>query len=321
MVMTNAQWANSIALIEFEEVAREEAMSKIWDWEQIYGDRPKTNEHEMKGYIWTAFGLPSERNYGEDIRTETMEEVGDWTLYDTEIALGADIDDKLLEDLRHIPQKTFLNQMGTGFGESYAQAKSIYANMPFERAFSNAVQTMWDTGALCGTRTLLDGTTWTNALGSGAVSWSRIWDMVDIMKLDQRTQKGLKQRGMPQKLMVHEVQERDVPRMLSQEYEFDGLVSTGDAAGSTTYVSSKNVNSLRSKNLKIVYNQELTNENDMFLFGKKAAKNFKFRMRKNLTTQWQFDGGKRNRTRSCFTHCRFMTGVTHFIDVVGAPGT
>jgi hypothetical protein len=316
--MTNAQWANTIALIEFEEVAREEAMTKIWDWEKIYGDTKKTKEHEMKGYVWTAFGLPSERSYGEDIRTETMQEVGSWTLYDTEIALGADIDDKLLEDMRHITQKSFLNQMGTGFGESYAQAKSIYANMPFERAFSNSVQAMWDTGALCGTRTLLDGTTWTNALGAGSVSWSRIWDMIDVMKLDQRTQKGLKQRGIPRKLMVHEAQERDVPRMLNQEYEFDGTIATG---GTTDYVSSKNTNSLRSKNLQIVYNQELSNENDMFLFGKRAARNFKFRMRKNMKTAWQFDGGKRNRTRSAFTHMRFTVGVTHFIDVVGAPGT
>lgn len=317
MVMTNAQWVNSIALIEFEDVAREESMGKIWDYDKVYGDMSSTKEKEMKGYIWTAFGLPHERSYGEDINTETMEEVGDWTLYDTEIALGADIDDKLLEDLRHISQKEFLNGMGKGFGESYAQARSIYANMPFERAFSNAVQTMWDAGALCGTRTLLDGTTWTNALGAGSVTWSRIWDMIDIMKLDQRTQKGLKQRGTAVKIMVHDAQERDVTRILGQEYEFDGTIATG---GTTDYVSSKNTNSLRSKNLKIVYNQELTNENDMFLFGKKAASNFKFKSRKKFSTAWQFDGGKRNRTRSCFTHERFMVGVTHFADVVGAPG-
>ena len=319
MIMTNAQWVNSIALIEFEEVAREEAMTKIWDWEKIYGDTGKTKEHEMKGYIWTAFGLPHERNYGEDIQTETMEEVGDWTLYDTEIALGADIDDKLLEDLRHISQKEFLNGMGTGFGESYAQAKSIYANVPFERAFSAVVQTMWDGGALCGTRTLLDGTTWSNVIGGGSPSWSRIWDMIDVLKLDQRTQKGLKQRGKMTQLMVHESQERDIPRMLNQEYEFDGFVTTTGTVTDT--VSSKNKNSLAGKGIQIVYNQELSDENVMFGFGKKSHKNFKFKMRKNMSTAWQFDGGKRNRTRSVFTHCRFMTGVTHFIDVVGAPSS
>ena len=316
MVMTNAQWVNSIALIEFEDVAREESMGKIWEYGQVYGDMSSTKEREMKGYVWTAFGLPHERSYGEDINTETMEEVGDWTLYDTEIALGADIDDKLLEDLRHISQKEFLNGMGRGFGESYAQAKSIYANMPFERAFSNAVQTMWDGGALCGTRTLLDGTTWTNALGAGSVTWSRIWDMIDILKLDQRTQKGLKQRSKAVKLMVHDAQERDIMRILGQEYEFDGF-----NVGTSNDVSSKNTNSLRNKNLKIVYNQELSNENYMFMFGKKAAPNFKFKSRKKFSTAWQFDGGKRNRTRSAFTHERFMVGVTHFIDVVGADAT
>ena len=319
MVMTNAQWVNSIALIEFEEVMQEESMGKIWDYDKIFGDMSKTNEKEMKGYIWTAFGLPHERSYGEDINTETMEEVGDWTLYDTEIALGADIDDKLLEDLRHISQKEFLNGMGRGFGESYAQAKSIYANMVFERAFAGTSQLMWDGGTLCGTRTLLDGTTWTNALAAGSVTWSRIWDMIDIMKLDQRTQKGLKQRGTPVKIMVHDAQERDIGRILNQEYEFDGFVSGTTTGGEA--VSAKNVNSLRKKNLQIVYNQELSNENDMFLFGKKAAKNFKFKPRKKMTTQWQFDGGKRNRTRSCFTHCRFMVGVTNYADVVGASGT
>jgi len=245
-----------------------------------------------------------------------MEEVGDWTLYDTEIALGADIDDKLLEDLRHISQKEFLNGMGTGFGESYAQAKSIYANVPFERAFSAVVQTMWDGGALCGTRTLLDGTTWSNVIGGGSPSWSRIWDMIDVLKLDQRTQKGLKQRGKMTQLMVHESQERDIPRMLNQEYEFDGF-----NVGTSNDVSSKNKNSLAGKGIQIVYNQELSDENVMFGFGKKSHKNFKFKMRKNMSTAWQFDGGKRNRTRSVFTHCRFMTGVTHFIDVVGAPSS
>jgi hypothetical protein len=58
-----------------------------------------------------------------------------------------------------------------------------------------------------------------------------------------------------------------------------------------------------------------------FLLGKRAKKNFKFRNRKSLQTDWDLQTGKRNRTRSVFCHERFMVGVTHFIDVVGAAGT
>ena len=318
MPMTTAQWSNTISLVEFEDVMREEAMEKLWAYDEVFGDMRSTQEHEIRGYIWTAFGLPSPRNYGEDIRTEEMEEVGSWTLTDTELALGADIDDKLLEDMRHISRRQFLNQMGTGFGESYSQAKSLYAALILNRAFDSVNQPMWDSGALCDDRTLLDGSTWANYITAGTPSFSRIWDMIDKMKLDQRTQKGLKQRGKPVRIIVHDVHARDMPRILGQEYEFDGTIATG---GTTDYVSSKNVNSLRSQNLKVTYCQELTDQNDMFLMGKRASKNFHFKPRKKMTTQWQLDGGKRNRTRSVFTHCRFLLGVTHFIDFVGAEGS
>jgi len=318
MPMTLAQWVNSVSLIEFEDIMREEAMGKLWNYNEVFGDMAKTDEHEIRGYIWTAFGLPSPRNYGEDIRTEEMQEVGEWTMTDTEIALGADIDDKLLEDLRHISRKKFLNQMGTGFGESYAQAKSLYAALILNRAFNAVTQPMWDAGALCDDRPLLDGSTWANYIAAGTPSFSRIWDMIDKMKLDQRTQKGLKQRGKGTKLILHDVHARDIHRILGQEYEFDGTIATG---GTTDYVSSKNKNSLKGQNISVTYCQELTDQNAMFLQGKRSAKNFHFRPRKKMTTQWQLDGGKRNRTRSVFTHCRFLLGVTHFIDFIGAQGS
>lgn len=318
MPMTPAQWVNTLSLTEFENPMREEASKKLWNYDEVYGDMAPTTEHEIKGYLWTAFGLPSPRNYGEDIRTERMQEIGDWTITDTELGLGSDIDDKLLEDLRHIGRSQFLNQMAAGFGESYAQALSLYAALPFNRAFSSTNQAMWDAGALCDDRPLLDGSTWANYIAAGSPSFSRIWDMIDKMKLDQRTQKGLKQRGQPIRIMVHDVHARDMPRILGQEYEFDGSIATG---GTTDYVSSKNKNSLRSQNLKVTYNQELVDQNAMFLIGKRAPKNFHFKRRKKMTTQWQLDGGKRNRTRSVFTHCRFLLGVTHFIDFIGADGS
>ena len=318
MPMTTAQWSNTISLTEFEKPMREESSKKLWAYDEVFGDQSKTTEHEIKGYIWTAFGLPSPRDYGEDIRTEEMQEVGDWTITDTEIALGADIDDKLLEDMRHIGRKQFLNQMASGFGESYAQAKSLYAALIFNRAFVSTNQAMWDAGALCDDRPLLDGTTWANYIAAGTPSFSRIWDMLDKIKLDQRTQKGLKQRGVGTRLVLHDIHARDINRILGQQYEFDGTIATG---GTTDYVSSKNTNSLRGKNLKVTFCQELTDQNAMFLMGRRASKNFHFKPRKKMTTQWQLDGGKRNRTRSVFTHCRFLLGVTHFIDFIGAQGS
>lgn len=316
-VMTPAQWTNTTALIEFEEVMRDEADRKLWSYDQVYGDMKKTSEFEAKGYLWTAFGLPSTRKFGENIRTEKMKEIGQWQISDVELALGTDIDEKLLEDMRHITEKEFLNNMGEGFGESFAQAESIYAAMPFNRAFSAVLQPMWDLAALCDDHPLDDGTTYANYIASGSVSFSRIWDMMDAMKLDQRQYKGLKSRGTPVKFLCHDVKERDVSRIFTQEYEYDGTIATG---GTTTHVSSKNVNNLRGKNIKVIYCQELDDEDAMFLLGRRAMKNFKFRSRKALTTEWSIEGGRRNRTRSCFVHRRIMVGVTHHIDVIGAQG-
>jgi len=319
MPMTIAQWANSVALIEFEEVMRDEAQNKTWDWSSIYGDKKSTDDYQFKGYIWTGFGYPHERKYTQDIQTEKMQEIGSWTLTDVEFSLGSDIDDKLLEDLRHITEAEFLNQMGERFGESFAQAESLYAAMPFNRAFSNAIQVMWDTKALCDTHNLLNGKTYVNKMSAGSPSFSRIWDMVDKLRLDQRTQKNLKKRGEPWKYVCYESHAREIEKIFGQEYEPDGLVATGDAAGSTTYVSSKNKNTLLNKKIGLVYCRELIDTDAHFLLGKKCRKNFHFRTRKPLTTKWL--EGPRNRSRSVFNHQRVNVGVTDWEDVIGTPGT
>ena len=51
MPMTRAQWANSVALIEFEKVMRDEAIKRTWEYGKLYGDKSKTDEAEFKGYV------------------------------------------------------------------------------------------------------------------------------------------------------------------------------------------------------------------------------------------------------------------------------
>ena len=321
MAMTTAQWSRTTSLIEYEKPMFDEAISNTWDYGQVFGDKAKLGpgDQEIRGYLWSGLGLPHERKFGEDIQTEAMSEIGEWTLSDVEIALGSDIDDKLLEDMRHITEKQFLNKLGTSMGQSFSQARCLYAASIFNRAFSAVTgQVMYDAKALCADDHPLynTGGTYDNSLAAGSVSFSNIWDMIDKLRIDQFTHNGLRKRGTPWGIVLHDSHARDISRILNQQYEFDGTVATG---GTTDYVSSKNVNSLAKKNLKVVYCIELEDTDDNFMLGTNARQNLVFRIRKNLSAKWEF--GRRNRTRSVFNHMRLMTGVIDYLDIIGRPGT
>ena len=323
MPMTPAQWVRTTGLTEYEVVMHEEAAKRTWEYSGVYGDKKKNGpgDQEIKGYIWGAFGYPYERDYGEDIQTEQMHEIGEWSLTDVEVALGFDLDEKLLEDMRHISEKEFLNRAGEGVGYAFSQAKCVYAAKPFNQAFvTTGGQEMYDEKALCASDHPLqrspNPTTVDNSLPAGSPSFSNIWDMCDWHRTDQYTHEGLRKPSTGMTFLCHDVQKRYVDRILTQQYEFDGTIATG---GTTDYVSSKNVNNLKGKGINVVYCLELIDTAASFMFGRRAKRNFRFRMRKNLTTHWEY--GRRNRTRSAFSHMRLMVGVTDYDDFVGRPGS
>jgi hypothetical protein len=207
-------------------------------------------------------------------------------------------------------------------GQSFAQARCLYAASIFNRAFTTAEgQVMYDGKALCADDHPLynTGGTYDNKLPAGSVSFSNIWDMIDKLRIDQKTHNGLRKRGTPWALVLHDSHARDINRILNQEYEFDGIIDTTALGSATDAVSSKNVNSLRGKNIKVVYCIELEDTDDNFMLGRNAKPNLKFRIRKQLSHKWDF--GRRNRTRSSFWHMRLMRGVVDYVDIVGRPGT
>jgi hypothetical protein len=306
MAMTRAQWANTVALTEFESVMRDKADEKTWNYEQIYGEVGTTDETEVRGIVWAAFGLPHVREYGEDIQTEDMKELGFWTLTDAEIALGTDIDDKLLEDLRHMTEREFLNQMGEGFGESFKQAKCLYAALPLNRGFNSTTQPMWDSAAWFDSHTLATGATVDNDLPPATPgSFSAVWDMIDWLRVSQYTQKGLRKRGIPWRYVYYPTHEREVQKTFVQQYEPDTLY--------------RNRNTLLDFNIGLTPCIELNNTNDHFLLGTRSKRYLKYRMRKGLESHWEF--GRRNRTRSNFNHMRIMVGVIDWDDAVGIPSS
>jgi hypothetical protein len=321
--MTPAQWFRTTALTEYEVVAFEKAAERTWEYPQIYGDQKKNGpgDQTIKGYLWGAFGYPYEREYGEDIQTEQMSEIGEWELTDVEVALGWEVDDKLLEDMRHITEKEFLNQAGDGIGYSFSQAKCLYAAAPLNRAFSTTNQTMYDGKALCADDHPLYGTGGTidNKLSAGAPTFSLIWDMLDWHRISQYTHEGLRKPSKGKTFICHDVQQRNVERILTQQYEFDGVIDTTSLGSATDAVSSKNVNNLRNKGINVVYCIELTDTSANFMMGRRAKRNWRFRMRKNLESHWDYN--RRNRTRSNFNHMRLMYGVTDHDDFCGRPGS
>ena len=298
-MINDAGWSNAIGKTQFDVVMRDVAADKYWDYESIYGSGKQTNEHQLKQLIYSGMPLPHARSYGEDIVSQDMEELGTATLTDSELALGTDIDRVFIEDNRNIPG--FLNKLATSMGESFGQAKCYYASLPFIRAFSSTYQALWDTGALCASRTLASGDTYSNTLGSMSVSFSTSWDLRDKIAYQQFSQKYLRRPSTAKIHLVHNSQMRKMEKIYGQEYEPDTMT--------------RNRNTLNGMGIKVVYNPDITSTYQ-FMLGKRALKNFIYWIHKPPTTEWEEHA--RNRTKSCFVHMRILFGVLDFDDVVGA---
>lgn len=303
MAINAGNFALSVGLVEYESTSRQKAAMKTWDYTEIFGKPGKTGEAEIRGILFGGTGLPHSRNYGEPIRSDEMRELGYWSATDTEYAMGVDIDNKYLEDNRHI--KGFMRHVGSSVGESFGQTKCIHAALPFIRAFSSTNQAMWDSSALCDSITLDDGTTLDNDLAVATPSFSSVWDMVDFIRYKQYTQRGLRRKGVPMCYLYHDVHERKIPKIFTQEWEMDSLY--------------RNKNTLRKYKIKPVSCVELDalGTNAQFLLGTKAKEQLILRLRKNLTTE--MDDNKRNRSQSMLTHMRIMVGVKDRTDIVGRP--
>lgn len=301
---TVAGWSNAVSLTYFEKVMMEACSKSRWNRKEIYGADGKTKEHQIKALVYSGLPLPVEREYGRDISTDDMKELGTVTLNDVELALGSEIDMKWIEDNRHIP--SFLQKLAGAFGKSFSQAIDLHAALPFIRAFSSANQTVYDGGAWCASRTLEspqpDGTlTYSNDLGSTSYSFSVMWDLHDKLSYQQPTERGLLNRSDMVKILAHNSHRRTAEKIFGQEYEPDTLT--------------RNKNTLMGKGIKPVFCPDLPT-NYKFALGESAKDSMLFAIRKSPSTAWE--DHERNRTRSCFVHMRLIYGALSWTDVVGA---
>lgn len=307
---TLAQWTNSTGLVYFEDVMRDEAVKDYWDWQAIYGAPSKTDHYQKKGYLFSGFGLPFVRKALEPIKSDDMKEIGSWTVTSFELALGVDFDLRMMEQLRQkglSNEQQFVGKIGTSFGESFGQAKCIYASSIWTNAFDASAQPLWDGLALCDSHVLDDGSaTVDNDLPVASVSSDSIWDKVEFITWNQKNYRGLTKRGTPKIYMCSPSNESLIWQIANQKY------TPGESS------SINDENSLKAKGLKFVFNPDLGSK-ESFLLGSRAKDNLIFAIEKGLTTE--YEDHKRNRSRSALAHMILMVGVKHYIDIVGSPQT
>jgi len=297
-------WTNTTGLVEFETVARDKVKGKTWDYDQVF-EVGTTKEWQIKGLLYSGVGLPHERDYSRPILSQDMEELGTYTITDVELALGTDIDIRLLEDNRHI--KGFLNKIGSAHGEAFMQAKCLYAAKIFNLGTDSTNQPTWESTAtswFSNTHTLKNGDTVDNLLAAMTVGHDSIWDMIDWLRLNQYSQKGLRKGTGGNFTFVHYPSHT---RLVSKVLE-----SSGEA--DTLYTNNKNT--LKKWKIKPVECIELSDTNSFFMLGGRAKKDLVFRVRKGLTTEW--DDNKRNRTRSALCHMRLLVGLRDWDDSVAS---
>ena len=130
--------------------------------------------------------------------------------------------------------------------------------------------------------------------------------MIDFLRVTQRTYKDLKVRSTPHLYVYYPTQRRYVNEIFRQAYQ----QATMD----------RDENWIKKDfNIKLLECVELTDTAARFLIGKEALKNFTMKVRKKMSMA--YEQNERNRTRSCYSHARLMSGVKDRIGVVGRPGS
>jgi hypothetical protein len=264
----------------------------------------KTTHATEKGYVVAGLGLPTIRGNAEPITTEDLSELEDWSATAIEIALGIDWDMKLIEDKERI--SNLLAVGSRAIAESFKQAVSQQVASVLNYAFDSTNQPLYDTSALCDSVTSDWNVTVDNDLPVATPGYDSIWDMIKFLMFDQRSLKNLKKSGKPMNYIYYP----------SWVEEVTAAFQNGHIPGTVT----RDENQLkRDFNITPVQCIELTDTNAHFMQGTRSKKNFRLRMKKNLTTEW--DDHKKNRTRSALSHMVFLRYVMNRDDFVGIPGS
>lgn len=305
MSNTPAAWTKTVGLTMYEDplldfVGKAEA---AWEYDKVFTVGRTTHATE-KGYVVATLGLPTIRGNAEPITTEDLSELEDWTATAIEIALGIDWDMKLIEDKERIGN---LFSIGSrAIGESFKQAVGQQAASILNNAFNSTTQPLYDTSALCDSVTSDWNVTVDNDLPVATPGYDSIWDMIKFLMFDQRTLKGLKKKGKPFQYIYYP----------SWVEEVTAVFHNGFVPGTVT----RDENQIkRDFSITPVQCIDMTDTNAHFMQGTRSKKNFRLRMKKDLTTVW--DDHAKNRTRSALSHMVFLRYVMNRNDFVGIPGS
>jgi len=254
--------------------------------------------------LYSGLSMPHERGFSAPILSESMEELGEWLIEMVELALGTDIDMRLIEQNRQIDG--LMGKVNKSHGESFSQAYCVYAAKPLNLGFDATNQPMWDDIALYGSHVTKAARTVNNVIPTTTVDWDLIWDMIDWLRISQYSQKDLRKSGSPKQFIGYPSLRRTMKKILGASGEPD-----------TEFLN--NPNTLDEFSVDWVECIELTDTGALYLQGTKSPANFVFKRRKPVTTVT--DDQKRNRTRSILTHSLILIGVKDWDDTCAMQGT
>jgi len=297
--------ARLTARVIYDKVMRDAAAEKYtWPVEAVYGSPEMTKTYAHRVMKYSGLSLAHKRKAGRPIVTEDIVELGEITLTDEEIALGTNMDVRMLEDLEQISRKKYMADAMLSLRESFKHTVSGMAAYPLNEAFSSTNQTVWDSSAMITSRTLLSGDTYTNDLGTVPISFAISWDLKDKLEFGQRTQKGLIRKDKMVLHLVHDSQRRYMKRIWDQEYEKDTLT--------------RNVNTLRGSGVKVAYCVELTDTGAQFAFTEEGRRNMVFKMR--LAPAFSDEMLPKTVTLSVYGRQRVLLGALGFEGIAGGEG-
>ena len=297
--------AKACSITAYEPFTRVKSDERTWSWETDIYSVSSTTQAEHQFVEYAGLPLAQMRKEGEPVPYYDITELAAFRLTLVKYLIGTRFTYELVEDAIHIPG--LMKEGASMVGESHRQVADIYANSPFDHAFSNTypVDPVAETVALCGTHTLLDSTTQSNLITAAAPDTDTLLAELSTYQHRRKNHVGLLATDKAKLLMYSPEKMPAWRKILQNSVEPD----TAD----------RNDNFVSEYGLKGVVNPHLTTTTNWFLIGAKFKQDAIFKWRKKAKVDEPWDD-KDFRAIKIPSESRFGLIIKDYLGIRGCVG-
>jgi hypothetical protein len=295
--------ARSVSLTDYQPELRKKADKRTWDHEKI-STVGSTKRGQEKYPLWGGLPLPVPSGELKPVPFYDIKDLGETPITIGKYLLGTRFSNELIEDAWHLPN--LMSEAGKCIGESFGQMYDKLRSYPFDQAFVNTYQKMWDGAAMCTTHTLTDGTTYSNLLTASPPDYDTLWSALIAFNRTRKNHVGLLTAGKAKWIVCGPALEQYFTKILNNSVEPDTL-ERNDSFIKKNY------------GLELIVDPFLTSTTAWFILGEDFKENNIWLWRKKMVVDEPFQD-KDFRAVKLAAEMRGGGAVTDYLGILGNAG-